>query len=105
MTPRLFSSSLSERILFVAPRALKAPARCRFSHLKKTSQPATSLNEREVITGVRWMRPAIREAACLIRSSVSIRLRLSPLQIAYQTLPQPFDDAILNLTHFNSTSQ
>ena len=30
----------SERILFVAPRILKTPARCKFSHLKKTRRPA-----------------------------------------------------------------
>src|SRR2546428_106355 len=72
MTPRAFSSSVSERILFVAPRALNAPARCRFSHLKKTSASATSLNDREVTTGVRCTRPAILTAACLMRSNVSI---------------------------------
>src|SRR5713226_6064773 len=85
ITPRFFSSSLSERILFVAPRALKAPARCRFSHLKKTSRPATSLNEREVTTGVRWTRPAMRAAASLIRSIVS-------MGFATEILPQRHGD-------------
>jgi len=49
----LFFSLGERKILLVAPRILKAPARCKFSHLKKTSHPATWLKDREVMMGVR----------------------------------------------------
>src|SRR5437762_2499563 len=105
MTPRFFSSAESERILLVAPRALNAPARCRFSHLKKTSQPATSLKDREVITGVRCTRPAIRSAACLIKSSVSINAALSDganrLHFHLEYFREMVDDPLFDFAQFN----
>jgi hypothetical protein len=45
-----------------APRNLKAPMRCRFSHLKKTCAPNSASTVREVMTGVRWAWPAMRSA-------------------------------------------
>ena len=52
-TPRAASSSDREKTALVAPRALNAPAFCRFSHLKKTSAPEISLTALLVTTGVR----------------------------------------------------
>jgi len=37
-----------------APRNLKAPMRCRFSHLKNSCAPSSRSIVREVMTGVRW---------------------------------------------------
>jgi len=42
---------------------LKAPARCRFSHLKKIVAPVRASADREVTTGVRWATPLSRAAA------------------------------------------
>ena len=46
-----------------APLALKAPTRCRCSPLATTEQPSSRSSSRDVSTGVRWTRPAIRAAA------------------------------------------
>ena len=46
-----------------APLALNAPTRCRCSALATTWQPSSRSSSREVTTGVRWTRPAIRAAA------------------------------------------
>ncbi len=54
-TPRAASSSSREKTALVAPRALKAPTFCRFSHLKKRDAPAMASMEAQVATGVRWM--------------------------------------------------
>ena len=45
----------------VAPRILKAPAACMFSHLAKTGGPS-SIGSRS--SGVRRAAPAMRRAAC-----------------------------------------
>src|SRR5256714_1022345 len=71
--PRARSSSESERILFVAPRILNAPARWKFSHLKKTRRPAAASNVREVATGVRCTNGRTRASANWMKSSVNIR--------------------------------
>ena len=47
----------------MAPRILNAPARCRFSHLRRTSTPITSESERLVSRGVAWIQGAILTAA------------------------------------------
>src|SRR5262245_52138961 len=62
-TPRRASSGVSRESALNAPRNLKAPARCRFSHLKKTCAPARSSTRRDVATGVRWATPALCSAA------------------------------------------
>src|SRR5207247_10030771 len=63
MTPRrLWSAESLERALY-APRNLKAPARWRFSHLKKTSAPVRAFTVRDVATGVRCAALAIWRAA------------------------------------------
>ena len=54
-TPFFAFSSERPKTALQAPRTLKAPAFCRFSHLKKSSAPASSLMKREVRIGVRWM--------------------------------------------------
>jgi hypothetical protein len=72
-TPRARSSAESERILFVAPRILNAPARWKFSHLKKTSRPARSSKARDVTTGVRWTNGRMRSRASLMSWMDSIR--------------------------------
>ena len=53
----------SRATAFVAPRILKEPARCRFSHLKTSSTPSNASSVRLVSTGVRCTRPSIRCAA------------------------------------------
>ena len=71
MTPRAHSSSLSEKTAFVAPRALKAPIFCRFSHLKKIDAPSSRSSVAEVMTGVRWTWPARRSAAASTSENVA----------------------------------
>src|ERR1017187_1561955 len=61
--PRATASGVSERIRLAAPRILKAPPRCRFSHLKKAWVPAAESKPAEVITGVLRARGRIRSAA------------------------------------------
>src|ERR1700730_9187597 len=58
--PRAASSFEREKIAFVAPRILKEPVRCRFSHLKKSLAPAMESSEDEVRSGLRGIRGAIR---------------------------------------------
>src|SRR5688572_14919015 len=53
-----------------APRNLKAPMRCRFSHLKKTSAASSASIVRERITGVGCACPAMRFAAADTSSKV-----------------------------------
>src|ERR1700675_2167480 len=67
-TPREASSSLNEKTAFVAPRILKEPVFCRFSHLKKRLAPAISSSEEQVTTGVRWICGAMRWQAARIAS-------------------------------------
>src|SRR5690348_5072827 len=52
MTPRAFSSRLSELILLSAPRGLKEPVRWKSSHLRRASMARLERS------GVRWMRPS-----------------------------------------------
>jgi hypothetical protein len=66
------SAALSVNSLLRAPRILKAPARCRFSHLKNTVKPLASSNDCDEITGVRWMRLPSRRAAARTSSMVSV---------------------------------
>src|ERR1017187_10264495 len=61
--PRPRASGVSDRIKLEAPRILKAPPRCRFSHLKKARVPAAASKPAEVITGVLRARGRIRSAA------------------------------------------
>jgi hypothetical protein len=51
-----------------APRNLNAPMRCRFSHLKNSSAPSSSLAVRELTTGVRWAWPSSVRAAAATSS-------------------------------------
>ena len=54
-TPFAACASFRPNTAFEAPRALNAPPFWRFSHLKKSSAPESSLMTREVRMGVRWM--------------------------------------------------
>src|SRR5271157_3972630 len=71
--PRARTSGGSERIRFDAPRILKAPPRCRFSHLKKTRAPAWASKPAEVKTGVRRARGRMRPAAARTSAAVMAR--------------------------------
>jgi hypothetical protein len=51
-TPRAASSSESDHTALQAPRNLKAPPRCRFSHLKKSCAPTISSSAALRNTGV-----------------------------------------------------
>ena len=62
-TPRARWSADSRDSALYAPRNLKAPPRCRFSHLKKTCAPVRASMVREVTIGVRCAIPAICRAA------------------------------------------
>jgi hypothetical protein len=53
-----------------APRNLKAPIRCRFSHSKKTSAPNSSLTVRDEMTGVLCAWPLMRSAAIATSSNI-----------------------------------
>src|ERR1700694_232652 len=64
-TPRFASSAESESTALHAPRALNAATLCRFSHLKKSLEPAAPSSEPLESTGVRWMWGAMR--ACALR--------------------------------------
>ena len=65
-TPRAAMSGASAKTALVAPRALKAPIFCRFSHLKKSRAPASPSSDDEASTGVRCTCGAIRTAAARI---------------------------------------
>ena len=62
-TPRRRWSSSSCRSAFIAPRILNDPARCRFSHFRRTSTPILSERERLERRGVRWTQGRMRSAA------------------------------------------
>src|SRR5688500_1411459 len=66
--PRWRSSNFASALK--APRNLKAPMRCRFSHLKKSCAPSSSSAVRERSTGVRWAWPSMRRAAAATSSYV-----------------------------------
>ena len=59
ITPRAFSSALSEASLLRTPRALKEPVFWKSSAFSQTCSPSV----REEKVGVRWTRPRIRSAA------------------------------------------
>src|SRR3990172_6845844 len=63
------------RSLLRAPGILKEPARSTFSHLKKTEYPVASSNERQVMTGGRWIRSRRRPAAARTSSRGITSLR------------------------------
>src|SRR5580704_19046812 len=79
--PRASTASGSERIRFAAPRILKAPPRCRFSHLKKTRLPAAASKLSEVMTGVRRARGRMRSAAARTSSGCMARYILLSLHL------------------------
>src|ERR1022692_4781555 len=68
------TSGGSDRIRLEAPRILKAPPRCRFSHLKKSCFPASVDALCEVRTGVRRASEVIRCAASRTVSGVTADL-------------------------------
>src|ERR1700681_692524 len=68
--PRAASSSESEKMALVAPRILKEPVFCRFSHLKNRRPPVSLSRDAEVNTGVRCIRAAMRLWASRIASQV-----------------------------------
>src|SRR5216683_1355749 len=61
--PRVTSFSVREGIAFEAPRILKEPVFCRFSHLKKSCAPVIAFREVEVKIGVRWILEEMRACA------------------------------------------
>ena len=67
-TPALRCAGVNCDSALYAPRNLKAPMRCRFSHLKKTCAPNASSTVREVSTGVRCAFPCRRDAAAATSS-------------------------------------
>src|ERR671926_373978 len=69
ITPRPFSSSESVESLFRTPRGLNDTVRCRSSALKDTSAPTRSERVRELSSGVRCTRPAMRSRARWTSSS------------------------------------
>src|ERR1019366_1912346 len=79
-TPRASDSVESDSTRLAAPRILKAPPRCRFSHLKKTRVPASASNPAEVNTGVRRANGRIRTAAA--RTSSAWMARGIPLSLS-----------------------
>src|SRR6266852_4223361 len=64
------SFSVSDRIAFEAPRILKEPVFCKFSHLKNSCAPAIAFREAEVKIGVRWIRGEMRACAVRIASQL-----------------------------------
>src|SRR5260370_4950771 len=68
--PRATSFSVRERIAFEAPRILKEPVFCRFSHLKKSCAPVMAFRDAEVRIGVRWILGAMLECAATMASQV-----------------------------------
>lgn len=62
-TPRTRSASGIWKMKFEAPRILKDPPRCKFSHFKNASTPAAASKLRNVMTGVTLAMGRIRAAA------------------------------------------
>ena len=73
ITPRSFSSGVSEASLFSTPRALNEPVFWNSSAFRTSGAPSV----REVNVGVRWTRPRIRSAASSTSSRVSAISRAS----------------------------
>src|SRR5260221_10835197 len=68
--PRASSFSVRERIAFEAPRILKEPVFCRFSHLKKSCAPVMAFKDADVRTGVRWILRVMRSCAARMASQL-----------------------------------
>src|SRR5260370_39473155 len=68
--PFATSFSVRERMAFEAPRILKEPVFCRFSHLKKSCAPVMAFKDAEVRIGVRWILGEIRAWAARIASQL-----------------------------------
>jgi len=68
--PRAASFSVRERIAFQAPRILKEPVLCRFSHLKNSCAPVMAFRDAEVKIGVRWILGEMRACAARIASQL-----------------------------------
>ena len=73
ITPRSFSSGVSDESLLRTPRALKEPVFWNSSAFRYVCAPSV----RELNVGVRWTRPRIRSAACSTSSRVSAISRAS----------------------------
>src|SRR5437879_1062806 len=69
--PRAACCSVSERMALDAPRILKEPVFCRFSHLKKSCAPVIAFKDEDVRTGVRWILGAMRVWAARMASQLS----------------------------------
>jgi hypothetical protein len=63
ITPRAFSSGLSEASLLRTPRALKEPVFWKSSAFSQTRSPSACDSVREENVGVRCTRPRMRSAA------------------------------------------
>src|SRR5437899_11876494 len=68
--PLATSFSVRERMAFEAPRILKEPVFCRFSHLKKSCVPVRAFRDAEVKMGVRWILGEMRACAARIASQL-----------------------------------
>src|ERR1041385_7668846 len=73
ITPRFFSSALSEESLLNAPRSLNDAVNWWFSNLSQTSAPVISESVRECRNGVRMTCPSIVCAAFSMSCSVTMR--------------------------------
>jgi hypothetical protein len=71
------SSSESRQIRTYAPRILKEPARCRFSHLSQAGPPSTALSGRDGSSGVSRVTPASWSRARSISASGTISVMSS----------------------------
>src|SRR5260370_28544305 len=58
--PRATSLSVRERIALEAPRILKEPVFCRFSHLKNSCAPVMAFRDADARMGVRCILRAMR---------------------------------------------
>src|SRR5699024_12389121 len=71
-TPSLAWSSSRLNTALVAPRTLKAPAFCRFSHLNSSVAPVCASNVALVSTGVRCIQGAILSWAAQTSANVGM---------------------------------
>src|SRR6185437_10082438 len=71
-TPRRAAAADSASTALVAPRALKAPIFCRFSHLKNSRAPLCASSVALVSTGVALTRLAMRSRAVAIIGQVRL---------------------------------
>ena len=98
--PGIFSSSTARRQAFMAPRNLKAPAFCRFSHLSQTSAFESSPIDRLLSRGVqcacapiRFLAVSISRRSGSFRSGMefcqSLLLRLLPGALGWRLRVRP----------------